>query len=81
MTLPAWYSGSDVILGKNGTAGTEDRRIVAGATLSVDGIEYTLQIRDVEMSDQATYICQVIAHRLKNKFTIVGGPSIIIFNC
>ena len=68
-------------MGKNGTSGTEDRRIVAGATLSVDGIEYTLQIRDVETSDQATYICQVIAHRLKNKFTIVGGPSIIIFNC
>ena len=56
-------SGSDVILGKNGTAAsTGDRRIVAGATLSVDGIEYTLQVRDVETSDQATYICQVIAH-------------------
>ena len=52
-------------MGKNGTAGTADRRIVAGATLSVDGIEYTLQIRDVEMSDQATYICQVILFKIK----------------
>ena len=56
-----WIRGSGIQLSVNGTrpAHVSDRRIVPSKSASVDGIEYTLQIRDAKMSDGATYTCRV----------------------